>query len=244
MKLEVKIFRTPEEIAFQISEEIANLVSYNAKKRRDTYISFSGGSTPKILFKTLSNDFKDKIDWKKLHLFWGDERCVPPDDYQSNYGMTKKYLLDNIEIPEINVHRIRGEDDPQKEVSRISAEIKRIVPQKHNLPQFDLNLLGVGEDGHTASLFPRKKLKNISDRISGIAVHPGSEQKRISLTFDVINNSSQNIFMVTGAKKSDIIFEIMSKNDSFKRFPAARVKADEILKWYLDQEAAGKIKMP
>ncbi len=244
MKLELKIFRTPEEIAFQISEELADLVENNAEKSRDTFISISGGSTPKILFIKLSDDFKHKINWKKLHLFWSDERCVPPEDDQSNYGMTKKYLLDNIDIPEKNVHRIRGEDDSGKEVSRVSAEIKRIVLNKNNLPRFDLNLLGVGEDGHTASLFPGKKLKNISDRICGVAVHPDSHQKRISLTYDVINNSAQNIFMVTGAKKADIIYEIMTIKDSFKRYPAARVKADEILKWYIDKEAAIKIKMP
>lgn len=244
MKLEVRIFPTAEEIASQVSEEIANLVRNNAEINRNTFISFSGGSTPKILFIRLSDDFNDKIDWKRLHIFWGDERCVPPGDDQSNYGMSKKYLLDNIDIPEINIHRIRGEEDPEKEVSRISAEITRIVPHKHNLPQFDLNLLGLGEDGHTASLFPGAKLKNVSDKIYGIALHPGSQQKRISLAYDTINNSAQNIFMVTGRKKADIIYEIMSKKDSFKRFPAARVKADETLKWYIDEEAAIKIKMP
>ena len=244
MKLEVRIFSTTEAIAYQVSEEIANLIRNNVKKNRDTFISFSGGSTPKILFIKLSDNFNDKIDWKKLHIFWGDERCVTPEDDQSNYGMTKKYLLDKIDIPEKNVHRIRGEGDPQKEVLRISEVVSRIVPHKHNLPQFNLNLLGLGEDGHTASLFPGAKLKNVSDKIYGIALHPGSKQKRISLTIDIINNSAQNIFMVTGEKKADIIYEIMSKKDSFKRFPAARVKADDTLKWYLDEEAAVKIKMP
>lgn len=244
MKLEIKIFPTPEAVAVRVSEEIAALVNRNRENKRDTFIALSGGSTPKILFDTLSADFKSIIGWSRLHLFWGDERCVSPGDEQSNYGMTKKSLLDKVDIPEQNIHRIRGELDPVKEALRISAEIRKIVPQKNNLPQFDMNILGLGEDGHTASLFPGKRLRNVSDKICGIAVHPGSGQKRISLTYEVINNSSQNIFMVTGIRKADIIFDIMSRNDSYKKFPAARIKASEELKWYLDEEAASKIKMP
>jgi 6-phosphogluconolactonase len=244
MKLEIKIFRDPEETAVQIAEDIADLVAQNAENNRDTFIAVSGGSTPKILFQRLSENFKAKIDWKKLHLFWGDERCVPPQDDQSNFGMTKKYLLDNVNIPDKNIHRIRGEDDPKMEVMRIAAEIDDTVPRENNLPRFDLNILGLGKDGHTASLFPGKKLKSISKRIVGIAVHPVSGQKRISLTREVINNSRQIIFMVTGEKKAGIVYEIMSKKNSESRFPAAKVRADEVLRWYLDDGAAAKIKMP
>jgi 6-phosphogluconolactonase len=244
MKLELKIFLSPEDTASKIAEEITELVTANSQENRNTLISLSGGSTPKTLFAKISDEFADKIDWNRVHLFWGDERCVPPDDEQSNYGMTKDYLLDNITIPAANVHRIRGEDDPAAEAVRIADEIKTFLPAVNDLPQFDLNILGLGEDGHTASLFPGKKLKNISERIAGVAVHPESGQKRISLTSEVISNSKQNIFFVTGDKKADIIYEIMSSKDSGKKYPAARIKAAEMLKWYLDEEAASKIKMP
>lgn len=244
MKLEVKVFSTPEEIALQVAEEIEILVKGNADFNRDTFLSLSGGNTPKTLFGKLTDDFKTRIEWKKLHLFWGDERCVPPGDDQSNYGMTKDYLLDKVTIPEENIHRIRGENDPKREVGRIAEEISKIVPRKNNLPQFDMALLGLGEDGHTASLFPGRKLKNISEGIAGIAVHPQSGQKRISLTLDVLNNSRQNIFMVTGEKKAGIIYNIMSTEDPGKSFPAANIRAAEILKWYIDGEAAVEIKMP
>ncbi len=244
MKLELKIFLSPEDAASKITEEITEMVTANSLKNSDTFISLSGGSTPKTLFDKISDEFADKIDWKRVHLFWGDERCVPPDDEQSNYGMTKEYLLNNITIPEANVHRIRGEDDPAAEVVRIAEEIKTFLPAANDLPQFDLNILGLGEDGHTASLFPGKKLKNISKKIAGVAVHPESGQKRISLTSEVISNSKQNIFFVTGDKKADIIYEIMSSKDSGKKYPAARIKASEMLKWYLDEEAASELKMP
>ncbi len=244
MKLEVKILLTPEEIAERISLDIASLVKGNAENNKETFISLSGGNTPKILFRKMSEGFRDKIKWDKLHLFWGDERCVPPDDEESNFGMAKEYLLNNIDIPEKNIHRIRGEDDPGKEAARIAAEINSIVPETDGLARFDLNILGLGEDGHTASLFPGKKLKNIAENTTGVAVHPETSQKRISLTLEVINNSKQNMFMVTGEKKADIIYEIMSRKDAGKRYPAGKVRAVEILKWYLDEEAASKIKRP
>ncbi len=244
MKLEIKIFLSPEEAASKIAEEITEMVSENSGENGDTFISLSGGRTPKILFNKISDEYADRIDWSRVHLFWGDERCVPPDNEQSNYGMTKEYLLDNINLPTANVHRIRGEEDPREETARIAEEISRIVPAVNNLPRFDLNILGLGRDGHTASLFPGKKLKNIAEGIAGTAVHPESGQKRISLTSDVISNARQNIFLVTGEKKADIIYEIMSRKDSEKGFPAARIKAAEMLKWYLDEKAASRIKMP
>ncbi len=242
MKLEVKILLTPEDIAEQISQDIASLLNYNAANNKETFISLSGGNTPKILFRKMSGDFRDKIRWDKLHLFWGDERCVPPDDEESNYGMAREYLLNNIDIPEKNIHRIRGEEDPDKEAARIAAEINSIVPEADGLASFDLNILGLGEDGHTASLFPGKKLKNIAERTAGVAVHPKTSQKRISLTLEVINNSKQNMFMVTGENKADIIYEIMSRKDAGKRYPAGKVRAAEIIKWYIDEEAAGDFK--
>lgn len=244
MNLEIKIFLQPEDIAVQIAGEISDLIQRNSDNGRNTFIAISGGNTPKVLFKELAENFSEKIDWTRLHIFWGDERCVPPDDDQSNYGMTKQLLLDKVRIPDQNIHRVRGEDDPGTEVSRIAEEINSMVPHINDLPQFDLNILGLGEDGHTASLFPGKKLKNISKNITGIAVHPGTSQKRISLTLDTINNSAQVIFMVTGKGKEDIVYNVMRRKDSEKRYPASNVRADSMLKWYIDQEAAFKINMP
>ena len=151
MEVEIKIFSNPVEIAGHIIIEIKKLVSENSSKNMDTFIAVSGGHTPEVLFNRLSESpYREIIEWDKLHLFWCDERCVPPDDKESNFGMTKYYLLDKIGIPVKNIHRIEGENDPENEVKRISAEIKSIVPAINNLPGFDLTLLGVGTDGHTA----------------------------------------------------------------------------------------------
>lgn len=245
MKLEIKIFSKPDDIANHIAEEILKMIFENKRENRESFIALSGGNTPKVLFDKLSADsYKNKVEWNNLHLFWGDERCVPPENDQSNFGMTKKHLINKINIPEENTHRIMGENNPEDEVKRITKEIKSIVPFSSNLPQFDMILLGLGTDGHTASLFPGKKLKNISDKITGIAKHPESGQKRISLTYDVINNSKKNIFMVTGEEKADILFRVMSEKTSKRDYPAAKIKAVEVLKWYLDKDAASKIKKP
>ncbi len=245
MKPEIKIYLTPEELSLHLAGEIRKIVSENVSQDKDTFIALSGGSTPKVLFTQLSGElFRDKIQWNRIHLFWGDERCVSPEDEQSNYGMTKKYLLGKINIPENNVHRIRGENEPSEEVKRITGELKYFVPFVNNLPQFDINLLGLGSDGHTASLFPGKSLRGIIDRVAGIAVHPDSGQKRISLTYNTINNSKRNIFMVTGKKKSDIIFKILGLKNIDQTFPATKIKASDSLEWFLDEEAAVKIKKP
>lgn len=245
MELEIKILLNPEEVANQVAEEIKTVVAENVKHDRKTCLTIAGGNTPKILFNLLTGDYyKTKIVWESVQLFWGDERCVPPEDEQSNFGMTKNFLLDKIDIPKTNVHRIIGEDDPEEEVKRISYEIKSIIPVYNELPGFDLNILGLGPDGHTASLFPNQKLKNVADNIVGISVHPKTGQKRISLTYDVLNNSKRNIFMVTGEEKADIIFKIMNDKESKKKYPAARIEAVEMLKCYLDEAAASKIKMP
>jgi 6-phosphogluconolactonase len=245
MRLEIKIFLKPNDIANRIAEEIKDIVFENAKRGLATFIALSGGNTPIVLFNILSgNYYRKRIDWDNLHLFWGDERCVPPGDEQSNFGMVKNCLLDKISMPDKNIHRIIGENNPEDEVKRISEEIKSTVPDTVNFPRFDISILGLGTDGHTASLFPGKELKNVSDGIAGIAEHPDSGQKRISLTYEVINNSKRNIFMVTGEKKADILFRIMSENDPESRYPAARIKAAELLEWYLDEAAASKIKKP
>jgi 6-phosphogluconolactonase len=245
MKLEIKIFLNPKELATQLAEDIKNIVFENSKRKKATYIALSGGNTPKVLFNTLTNfSYKDKIKWKNIHVFWGDERCVPPDDEQSNYGMTKKFLLDKIEIPAENIHRIKGEDNPSIEAQRIADDIKSTIPEHNQLPQFDINILGIGEDGHTASLFPGKELKEINAGIAGVAEHPETGQRRISLTYDVINNSIRNIFMVTGMEKAEIVFKMMTEKNAEFKYPASKIRAAELLQWYLDDEAASKIKKP
>ena len=168
------------------------------------------------------------INWQKVQIFWGDERCVPPEDEESNYGITKNLLLDKITIPKENIHRIKGADIPENEARRYASEIKTFVPVEGGLPRFDIILLGLGEDGHTASLFPRKELSAIAQNICGVAVKPhpaGSEgQKRISLTKDTICNAEKIFFLVTGNKKAKILSEIINDAPVSENYPASEIK--------------------
>ncbi len=192
MDKRIKKFKTAKELAEELAQNLKEEIEGKAKLNGKFNLSLSGGSTPKLLFKILSEPpFSEEIKWKYLHLFWGDERCVPPGDTESNYGMTKELLLNKVEIPGENIHRIKGEAIPEEEASRYSSEIKNSVKIENSLPRFDCILLGMGEDGHTASLFPGKRLKAVSQNICGVAEKkiPGdngeSIQKRISLTKDV-----------------------------------------------------------
>ena len=239
VKRNLKIFSTPEALASQIADELVNSTEILNKS---FYLAISGGSTPKKLFKLLSTDeYLEKIVWEKLNIFWTDERCVPPDDLDSNYGMTKKLLLNQIPIQEKNIYRIKGESNPEIEARRYAEVTKKIVSSvKNGLPQFDWILLGMGSDGHTASLFPKQKLEFTSVNMFGVATHPQSGQKRISMTEALINNSLRVTFLVTGEEKSNTLHKIINESE-VSNLPSAKVHAENgIAEWYVD-EAAGKL---
>lgn len=240
---QIMIFKTPEDLAEELAKKFLLLVSEKDKTGTPFTTAISGGSTPKLFFSIIGNRYPDIIKWDNVHFFWVDERCVPPSDIESNFGMTKEMLLSKIWIPEDNVHRIIGEADSEKEAERYSQEICRTVPLRNGFPCFDLILLGMGEDGHTASIFPSNKYLLESRKICATSVHPITGQVRITLTGPVINNARQIIFMVTGKKKSAVLQKIIDEGDPSEQFPAARVKPlNGTLEWYLDAEAGSLLK--
>ncbi|MEJ2505729.1 MAG: 6-phosphogluconolactonase, partial [Ignavibacteriaceae bacterium] len=205
-------------------------------------IALSGGSTPLKIFKILSSEYKDKIDWKIVRIFWGDERCVPPESNESNYGTAKKLLIDKINIPGENIFRVKGENDPVGEAIRYSEIIKANIKTENNFPAFDLTMLGVGEDGHTASIFPNQLHLLNSVRICETALHPETKQNRITITGKVINNSKRIFILVNGKNKAEIIKRIMENKNS-GTLPAQNIEAKNgTLNWYLDQNAAQLLK--
>lgn len=205
-------------------------------------IALSGGSTPKLLFQLWARDYADQIDWSRLHFFWGDERCVAPDDAASNFGMTKSLLFDHINIPEENIHRIRGEDDPETEAVRYGAEIQAALPAEGSLPVFDLIILGMGDDGHTASIFPHQMELLTVSKICAVATHPRSGQQRITLSGPVIQQAQQIAFLVTGANKSDKIASVIQRQGEWQSLPAAHIQPfSGELHWFLDKAAANRL---
>ena len=203
-------------------------------------VALSGGKTPKGLFNHWAEHYRDKIQWKNIHFFWGDERCVSPNSPDSNYGVTKRLLLDRVPIPEDNIHRIRGEVSPVWESSHYEKEIRQFVPMRDLLPVFDMTILGMGDDGHTASIFPDQIGLAHLPAICAIATHPESGQKRITLTGPVINNSHLVVFLVTGEAKATIVNQIMEKKGDYEKYPAAQIHpiTGDII-WFLDRAAAG-----
>jgi 6-phosphogluconolactonase len=202
-------------------------------------VALSGGSTPQLLFSLLGEKYARNVAWHNVHLFWGDERCVPPDDQESNYGVANEKFIAKSDIPLSNVHRIRGEDPPEIEALRYSVEIEAFTVKRNGKPSFDLMVLGIGEDGHTASIFPGHTILFASEKICEVAVHPETRQKRITLTGKVINNSAALVFLVTGKKKAGIVRDIIEDQTAAINFPASYVNpVDGELSWYLDEEAS------
>jgi len=236
---EIVVFPTIDRLAENVAGLLNTKISEAAHGEYLT-IALSGGSTPKRIFNYISSHDNGKTDWKKLKFFWVDERCVPPDDDESNFKMTRLSLLENIAIPDENIYRIYGEADPEKEAVRYSSMIAENVPFENNLPRFDIILLGVGEDGHTASIFPGNTAMFQSAKICEVATHPQSGQQRITLTGQVINNAGQVIFMVTGPDKAGIVAKILK--DENTDLPATLVKPTHgQLTWLIDSDAAKQI---
>ena len=234
--MELKVYKDKQQVAAEFSAYLVKQIESNDRLN----VALSGGSTPKVVFDYLAEHYKD-IDWDKVHFFWGDERCVPPTHVESNYKMTVDHLLKHISIPEENIHRVKGEGDPAKEAERYSSELKQSLPLTNGMPQFDLVILGMGSDGHTASIFPHQMELWNSKNLTDVAEHPETGQKRITLTGQVINNAKEVAFLVTGADKKEKVSTILSGTGESNQYPAALVAPESgQLVWFLDEEAYGQ----
>jgi len=210
-----------------------------SQKDKPSHISLSGGTTPIQLFTFLADsDYAQRINWQKLHFWWGDERCVPDCDPESNYGQCKQLLFDKINIPTENIHPIHGASEPQQEALRYAQEIRSHVDSVNGIPQFDWIILGVGNDGHTASLFPG--LTNFDDaQLTVVATQPQSGQLRISKTAALIENSKRITYLALGENKADIIHKIAHQAVGSEDYPAAKISSKAgLTQWYLDQGSA------
>ncbi len=239
---EVKIFRNAQELSEALAMDLIIRINGAHKEKRPITVALPGGNTPVLFFSALAERHSGSVDWNNIHFFWGDERCVHPDDPESNYGLARDLLLNNISVPEENIHRIRGEDDPKNEASRYSGEIRAFAKSVNLLPSFDLMILGLGNDGHTASIFPGNIRSFSSRKLCDVAVHPCSRQKRITVTGKVINNSGKVIFLVTGETKARVVEDIFKEKPAATLYPASCVvPISGNTTWMLDEDAAKMI---
>ncbi|MEL7162978.1 MAG: 6-phosphogluconolactonase, partial [Bacteroidota bacterium] len=148
------------------------------------FLALSGGSTPKLLFRLLAEVYKERIDWSRLHFFWGDERCVPHDDPESNFGVVKELLFDHVPVVWSQVHAVQTDLSPEEAARAYTETMVRVLPQNSDgLPIIDVNMLGMGGDGHTASIFPVNMDELLTSKeICAVATHPESGQKRVTMT--------------------------------------------------------------
>jgi len=201
-------------------------------------VALSGGSTPRRLFHLLSSSpYCDQVAWQAVHVFWGDERCVPPDDPESNYRLARNTLLEHVPVPDGNVHRLEGERDPGAAARAYERTLHEFYcgPQ----PRFDLVLLGLGRDGHTASLFPRSPALDEREMlvVATEADYEGRPTCRLTLTLPAINSARCILFLVTGEGKASIVADVLQNRDEL--LPAQHVApAAGQVTWLLDRAAA------
>lgn len=192
-------------------------------------IAFSGGSTPAVMFDVWAHHFVDVTPWRNINFWWVDERCVPPHDPESNFGLMDKLLLSVVPVPPSNVFRIHGEADPQQEAARYAALVKEHLPQQEGCPVFDMVLLGVGSDGHTSSIFPGQTHLLSSPHTYEVSVNPHTKQKRIALTGNPIIHAAQVVFLATGEDKAKVCYDLYtSDNGSPSAYVAHRANAVEL----------------
>lgn len=205
--------------------------------------ALSGGSTPKLLFQLLAEEYREKIDWSRLHFFWGDDRLVPYDDPASNYGEVRRLLFDHVPVVEDQIHPVRTDLEPEAAAADYAATIEKLLPANSDgLPIFDINMLGMGGDGHTASIFPDRLELLRETKVCAVATHPESGQLRVTLTGPVINASDEVCFLVTGSGKTARVAQILNQEPGAEAFPVAHIKPQPgQLHWFLDEAAADDV---
>ena len=234
---ELQVFESPIVLADHFSDQLMKWIAIADGERFD--LAISGGTTPNLLFSALADKYADSPLWEKTHFWWVDERMVSWEDPESNYGTSRRLLFSKIALPNENIHPINGVKEPVNEAISYQQQISRCLKMRSGWPVFDLILLGMGEDGHTASIFPNQLDLLYSERFCEVAVHPLSHQKRITLTGNVINHAESICFMVTGANKNEPLRNIWIENAKGKLLPAGRIMPEQgQLTWFCDAAAA------
>jgi 6-phosphogluconolactonase len=204
-------------------------------------VALSGGSTPKALYELLATpEYQNRVNWSKVLFFLGDERCVPHDDGESNFLMINTALLSKIPIPKENVFATQGQDkDPKAAAAQYEESLKKVFAGQ-GVPQFDLILLGLGPDGHTASLFPESDALKEEARFYVANFVKKFDSYRLTLTYPVLNRAKEVIFLVSGDGKADIVKEVIEGKD--KKYPSQFVQPKSgNLTWFMDRAAASKL---
>ena len=247
-KLKIIYYVEPDAgaLARRAAQYFVEMVDEAVGGRGRARIAISGGSTPRAAFQLLGDPhgpWSGRMQWDRLDLYWVDERCVPPDDQESNYRMTREALLDRTPLRPEQIHRMEGELEPEVAASRYESELRNSFRlEGAEVPRFDLVALGMGPDGHTASLFPHTKALNEMSRLVTANHVPQMDSWRITLTWPVINRASSVFFLISGADKAQILKEVLMGSRDVERLPSQLIRpASGILTLILDKSAAAEL---
>lgn len=238
----VHVLDAPAQVEHEVAQRFAVLAqaAINAKGRFN--VALAGGSTPKGAYARLAREFRDRVDWSRIHFYWGDERCVAAEDPQSNFAMAKRELLDPLAIGGEQVHAMDGAAAPESAAVRYSEQLRELPLSASEYPVFDLILLGLGKDGHTASLFPgdMNALENPERRWVLPGLSPEGTRERLTLSFGTINAASHVIFMAVGAEKASPLRSALTGKTL--DIPASLVRPNNRpAEWYVDRAAYAEL---
>jgi 6-phosphogluconolactonase len=250
-KADIRIVANVETLRWEAAEEFERLAGAAAGTTGVFTVGLAGGSTPKALYALLAAEdgppFRARLPWERIHFFWGDERHVPPDHPDSNYRMVDQAMLSRVPVPPQNVHRIKAEDPDACKVADEYAEALRqfFRPGAGRIPRFDLILLGMGPDGHTASLFPGTDAVREQEQLVAAPWVEKLRTHRITLTPPVLNNATCVIFIVSGEEKAETLREVIQGDYQPDRLPAQVIRPTHgRLLWLVDRPAARLLRPP
>jgi len=240
---EARVFPTPDDLALAAAELFREAAAEAVAGRGIFRVALAGGSTPRLVHaKLVASPLREAIDWGRVLFHFGDERCVPPESELSNYRMAKETLFDPLAIPEDRIFRMRGEAEPKVAASEYARSLQAEFAENGGRPRFDFVFLGMGPDGHTASLFPGTRA--LEERRSSAAANwvPKMREWRITMTYPALNAARRVVFLVAGAEKTAAATAILTRARGHRALPAARVRPREgSLLWLLDEEAGGAL---
>jgi 6-phosphogluconolactonase len=243
MKVDYRIFKDSDTLSQAAAKIFVKTASSALHARGRFLVAFSGGSTPTGLYRLLATEpYRQQVDWPNTFIFWGDERCVPPSDSGSNYRQAMGTLLTHVPVPDENILRIKGELEPAEASKDYIRTLKRFASSPLDWPRFDLVLLGMGDDGHTASLFPGSPVETSEPALSVTADYQGRPAMRVTLTPPVFNSARQVIFLVAGESKSAVLAHVINGEQQPLQYPAQRIHpTDGKVVWVVDEKAGSKL---
>jgi 6-phosphogluconolactonase len=241
----VFVFPGGPALSHAAADRLATVAAMSVAKNGRFLWILSGGGTPKPMYRLLAEDgYREAVPWRNTHIFWADERCVPPHHAESNYGQARRLFIEEVALPDSNVHRIKGELPGEEAVRDYARQLRLIANENVEWPRFDLTLLGMGDDGHTASLFPGSPSDTeLSEPVMPAeAEYGGRPAKRITLTPRILNLSEKVLFLVSGKSKASTLARVLTGPLDEKRWPVQRIKPDTgSITWFVSEEAATEL---